>query len=340
MKEKLKILVAIDEMPSELWTHLQDLAEFRFAREGSEAYHQLASQSFDLAFIDLNLMGMDSLELLRRIRSEQLCQYVILTSSVPSFSYAQQGILYGVSAYLLRPLNEPEVEKAIRKIWSSSSDSLLHDAAAYIVENLRSENGATAFAQAGEHILPSSSDTISTGICWRNLYLEVVNLVYLKCPWLKLYHQAAEFSSLDHVRDTDTQMVRNFCLRKVQLLNDILTELFPISNDLQLEEIEVTLLQSIDQNPQQKEIAERFYIANSTLSTRFQRHLGISYREYMTRLKIKRAQYLLRYTDICPGDIAPLLGYKDKDYFSKLFLQRTGQSLERSSRESWSDFHI
>lgn len=340
MEEKLNVLVAIDEVPGGLWDNLRSLAEFQFVRDGAEAYHQLTSQSFDLALVDLNLTGMDGLELLRRIRLEGLCSYVILTSSVPSFSYAQQGILYGASAYLLRPLKEAEVEEAMRKLCFHHSDELLHNAAVSVVKKLRSGSCEEAFSQAGEQLLSASGDSISAAICWRNFYLEVVNLTYLQYPWMKLYHQAAEFSALDHIWDQDIHMVRHFCLRKIRLLGDSLTELFPPSDDHQLEQIQIMLLQSVDQDPQQKDVAEHFYIANSTLSTRFQRVLHLSYREYLTRIKIQRAQYLLSYTDIQPDDLASLLGYKDKNYFYKVFFQRTGQNLKTKKWEHWSDFHI
>ena len=104
VRRKLNILVAIDAVPDKLWERLQVMAQVRFATDGYEAYRALASEQFDVVFLDLNLRGIDSFELLRRTRAEELCMAVVLTSESPSFSYAQQGILYGVSAYLLRPL--------------------------------------------------------------------------------------------------------------------------------------------------------------------------------------------------------------------------------------------
>lgn len=135
-------------------------------------------------------------------------------------------------------------------------------------------------------------------------------------------------------------MIINFCLRKICDLNSALRELFPVSHNQSLEDILVFLLQSVDENVQQKDVAERYFITNSTLSTRFQRNLEISYREYMTTLKIRRGQYLLQYSNIRPEELSARLGYKDREHFSKLFLQRTGQTLQEYGKKSWDGYNI
>lgn len=334
--------MAIDELPQAFWQNLKSIAEVQFVRSGTEAYRNLTSQCFDMAFVDLHLTGMDGLELLRRIHSEQLCAYVILTSSVPSFSYAQQGILSGASAYLLRPLQESEVEKTVLKMVSEAADSSGHlqKAATYVAERLRTEDAAAALAYARVHLLPTTPDEIQNCLQLRNLWLEIVNQTYLHYPWLKLYHQWNEYTTIDYVQDPDSQLLLKVCQRRVLLLSQTVLELFPVTEDSLIDKIERTLLQTVDDNPQQKTIAEQFYLAGSTLSVRFQKQLGISYREYMTRLRIFRGQYLLRYTDIPVDQLAGKLGYKDREYFAKLFLQRTGNPLHRNKGEKWSDFQI
>lgn len=318
------------------------MAHVQFARTGTEAYRMLSSQYFHLAFVDLYLTGMDGLELLRRIRTEQLCDHVVLTSSVPSFSYAQQGILYGASAYLLRPLQEAEVEAILRKTVSAVVDvgNTVQDAALFVVEQLRSENVQESILYAREHLLPAEANQINVCSQLRLFWLEIVNQCFLRYPWFKRFHQPEEFTSIDYVQEGDGQMLLNLCQRRISTLHQALVSLFPVTDDAVMEEIELTLLQTIDSNPQQKAIAEQFYLASSTLSIHFQKRLGISYREYITRLKIMRGQYLLRYTDIPPEELAGRLGYRDRAHFAKLFLEYTGSPLQKSRKEKWSDYQI
>lgn len=340
-RKKLNILVAIDEVPDPVWEQFAHVSQISFVREGRDAYRALTAQRFDVVFLDLHLANMDSLELLRRIRTEKLCGAVVLTSAVPSFSYAQQGILYGVSAYLLRPLQAAEMEDVLYKLQSSTdTDRQLQAAALKAVDRLRDGDAADIFLQAGKGLIHADGRAVEDSIRWRDLYETLTNLVYHRYPWLSLYHHPTEFASLDFVQESDSEMVVNFCLRKVQLLSGALQELFPKTRNQKMEELLIFLLQSIDENVQQKEIAERCFITNSSLSTRFRRNLGLSYREYMTTLKLCRGQYLLRYTDIPAEELAAHLGYKDREHFARLFLQRTGQTLQECGRRNWGEYMI
>lgn len=340
-RKKLNILVVIDELPEPVWEQVRASARLSFAREGGEAYRLLAREKFDVLFLDLYLTGMDSLELLRRCRREKLCGTIILTSAAPSFSYAQQGILYGVSAYLLRPLQAKEIEEAVRKARyvSGGADLQLEEAVSETVGCLRDPDAAEVFLRAGRGLISATGSAIEHSIRWRDFYEKLIDRSFQRHSWLRLYHNPTEYAALDYIQDSDIEMVINFCLRKVWSLNETLTQLYPKSNQ-KLEDILRLLLGAIDENLQQKEVAERCFITGSTLSTRFQRGLGISYREYVTRLKIARGQYLLRYTDVRPEDLAKRLGYKDRDYFSKLFHQRTGQTLQECTQRSWGEYSI
>ena len=61
--------------------------------DGAEAYDLLLSESFDLLILDLNLPGMDGLDLLRAVRAEQpelrVDVYKRQRSSIPSTSFCR-----------------------------------------------------------------------------------------------------------------------------------------------------------------------------------------------------------------------------------------------------------
>jgi two-component system response regulator YesN len=340
MTDKLNIVVAIDESPSSVWDCIRPLADLVFVRDGRQAYHYLSTQPADLIFIDLQLGGMDSFELLRRVRTERLCPAVILTSETPSFPFAQLGIQHKVSAYLLRPLQENELEMQVRSLLSSvSAASLtLHNAAQEVVSRLRLGDGLTLFLQAGQRLLPLAADGQTPSTFWRDFYQEVLNLTYHRYPWLKTYHKPDEFMPPQYGEDTSPRLALDLFQRSLTQLQNALAYLLPTTDNLQLEQIMTFLLETITMDVQQREVAERFYITASTLSTRFQKHLGLSYRTYLTRLKMQRARYLLRYTSIRETALAAQLGYKDKEHFSKLFTQYTGQTLQSYRQRGWRNY--
>ena len=336
MEKQLHILVAIDELPHPVWNKFERQMKIHHVRDGMSAYRALSTENFDMCFIDLYLTRMDSFELLRRIRAEKLCRTVILTSETPSFQYAQQGILYGVTAYLLRPLEEEELIHTISSVLMARSPDhgLLQQAAQQAAIRLRQSNVAAFFQQNGMAMMQKDDTPIDQSLRWRDFYEATVQRGYQLHPWLRLYHHPEEFLRVDYIHEQDTHMVENACLRKIEQFHTAVTELLPPNANEKMEEILLFLLQNIDKNLQQKEVAEKFYVTNSTLSTRFRSQLGISYREYMTRIKIIRARYLLRFSEVSVHEIAETLGFKDRDYFAKLFLQRTGQTLQEFVEEN------
>jgi two-component system response regulator YesN len=335
MTEKLNILAAIDEQPSPVWDSVRPLANLVFVREGRQAYHYLSTQPVDIMFIDLKLSGMDSFELLRRVRTENLCPSVVLTSETPSFSFAQQGIVYGVSAYLLRPLQEAEVESQVRSLLSSAhAPSRSRQLGAQeVVLQLRTGKSAAVFLQAGQTLLPSYGNDARA--FWKDFYEDILHVTYRQYPWLKIYHKPDEYALPGYLEEAPPQRLVPFAQKRLDELGRTLSLLLPPTPEEPLEKIMLYLLESVEENLQQKDVAERFYITASTLSIRFQKHLGLSYREYVTRLKLQRAQYLLRYTTVRESSLAAQLGYKDKEHFAKLFQQNTGMTMQTYRQGSW-----
>ncbi len=62
------------------------------------------------------------------------------------------------------------------------------------------------------------------------------------------------------------------------------------------------------------------------LSGLFTRHLGIGFREYLNRVRLGRAQRLLRHTGLGIGEIAFAVGFEEASYFNRRFREATGQT--------------
>ena len=56
----------------------------------------------------------------------------------------------------------------------------------------------------------------------------------------------------------------------------------------------------------------------------FAQETGYTFTEYLTMLRISKAQELLKATDLRSSKIAQAVGYTDPHYFSYLFKKRTG----------------
>jgi two-component system response regulator YesN len=71
-------------------------------------------------------------------------------------------------------------------------------------------------------------------------------------------------------------------------------------------------------------VAQKFNISPSHFSTIFHREIGVTFREYIGKLRINRAKELLRTTNLKCSEVAHQSGYKDSHYFSYVFKKKTG----------------
>lgn len=84
--------------------------------EGLRLHEQLAP---DLMLIDIRMPRKSGLELLEDIRrSDSRCRILILSGHA-DFAYAQQAIRFGIEGYMLKPVDEQELEDYARRIAES-----------------------------------------------------------------------------------------------------------------------------------------------------------------------------------------------------------------------------
>lgn len=86
----------------------------------------------------------------------------------------------------------------------------------------------------------------------------------------------------------------------------------------------------IDKNYDKKlnltELARHVHVSESHLSSLFKKELGTSPIQYITNLRINRAEELIKKTSLTISDIAAMVGYSDQTYFTKVFRRTTGQN--------------
>lgn len=118
-----KVLVVDDEMYVRKGIiNLIDWAELSFsicgeAENGIEALQFIEQIKPDLVLVDIRMPVCDGLELIRRVREEGEYQpEFIVISGYHDFSYAQQALRFHVSDYIVKPVDEFELRKALSKI--------------------------------------------------------------------------------------------------------------------------------------------------------------------------------------------------------------------------------
>lgn len=86
----------------------------RTARDGASALAALASESFDVAIIDLRLPDIGGLDIQRAIRDRGLETEVIIITGHASLDSALEAIKAGAFDYIIKPFNLKEIEVSVR----------------------------------------------------------------------------------------------------------------------------------------------------------------------------------------------------------------------------------
>ncbi|WP_411335802.1 helix-turn-helix domain-containing protein [Ruminococcus gauvreauii] len=125
----IRVMIAEDEIAiANLIKNLIDFERLNlefigFALNGQIAYEMILSEKPDIVITDISMPVMNGLELIEKSKDEKLPVHFIIISGLTYFNYALSAIKMGVEDYLLKPINQTELndvlEKTILKIVSA-----------------------------------------------------------------------------------------------------------------------------------------------------------------------------------------------------------------------------
>lgn len=123
----LRILIADDEQPARnkmkrLLSKFEDVEVVSVAENGLEALEQIHKEKPELVFLDIEMPGMNGLEVAENIDLEEMPAVVFATA------YSEHAIkAFEINAidYLLKPFNEERLRATIDKVQENRADSAL-----------------------------------------------------------------------------------------------------------------------------------------------------------------------------------------------------------------------
>jgi two-component system response regulator YesN len=86
------------------------------AANGQEAMEKHAGLKPDLILMDIRMPGMDGIETIEAIRRADKECHILILSGYADFTYAKQAIAFGVDGYILKPVDETELEEYAERI--------------------------------------------------------------------------------------------------------------------------------------------------------------------------------------------------------------------------------
>lgn len=170
-----------------------------------------------------------------------------------------------------------------------------------------------------EEVYNTGEDILKADKKVRSICKAVIDDVFNHNDWLDLYIVQEDFYSFDGINERNQNSYKKRYKDIICNLFDEYCELFPNCNNSKIYEVIQYILNNPENNLKQKDIATELYINSSYLSTVFLAQTGIRFVDYLTTVKLKRAVWLLKETNMKITDIAERLDYKDIGYFSRLF---------------------
>ncbi|MPQ44836.1 response regulator transcription factor [Clostridium tarantellae] len=91
------------------------LEVIHLATNGEDALNKFKKEPVDIVITDINMPKITGLELLKEIKNINKKVKFIILSGYDDFSYAKEGIELGVENYILKPVDEEELERTLIK---------------------------------------------------------------------------------------------------------------------------------------------------------------------------------------------------------------------------------
>lgn len=178
------------------------------------------------------------------------------------------------------------------------------------------------------HNLTESGDTLSYRKA-KHVYIMVLNEIYKAIQDLGLdsddlillENPFEELLALGTIADANNWMIA--------LLKDVTTKIKELSEEKKNKKIELIVAhieQACGQDINLNIIADKINLNPSYVSRLFKEHMNLSFIDYLTDVRIKKAMKLLEETDLKVQDIGSEVGYFNSNYFIRLFKKKTGRT--------------
>lgn len=344
--------------------YINSMPNIRLAADlanGFSAKRYLLEHPADIIITDIKMPLMDGLELAAFVKEFVPDCQVVIISAYGEFEYARKAIQYGVTDYLLKPVQLEQIADVLSKsceridehrkmllIHQDNSDKKLEDKLQKLLTDKKSfgegklksgevlkeknilvrlcvDDSMEKTAEREAFIYKNILQAVLPG--WQILRVRYEYGVY---DYLCILIKNGNHRSIEHISEylkvTLAQNVTFSVLCDIHSVEEM--ELFyaNMNEECRQKEIETALRymkEHLHENLSRNEVAEKVYLSPAYFSRLFKRVTGIGFGEYLQNLRMKQAQKLLA-ENRKVHEVAAAVGFMDVKYFSAVFYKKVG----------------
>ncbi|GBF32550.1 two-component response regulator yesN [Desulfocucumis palustris] len=358
MKRSFDLLIAEDEpLERKVLRHLLEksglpLGNIYEAGSGREAVQTALANRPDIMVMDIRMPGMDGLEAAREIKEQLPGAVIIILTAYDRFTYSQKAIKIGVADFLLKPVQPEELygtlRGAINRVEASRHESILPPGEMPVippgVREIAGEimcgnpgQAAARWTRLANRWLESLPGKPEAGPA-RWFAWEVLVIVFQDLQQSNLF--AGELHSLKNELGGQIIDISGTVdmLRWGRRMVDEFDRLFRGSvnfDQLVVHRVQQYIRENYSQELSLHTLAGMVHLNQAYLSRLFKQKTGISFTDFLTRVRLQEAKRLLLTTGQSIDEVAAAVGFKNNSYFTSVFKKREGiNPSEFRSRQS------
>ena len=313
------------------------------ASNGQDALEKIYALHPHLLILDINMPVLDGLELLDLLRQEKRNIQAVILTGYSEFAYAQKALNLGAVGYVLKPIDEEELKKTVRKAYGAILEhSLVEGASQKTILDI-------CWGDTEKELL----NNLCRAIDFNNLELikELLGALHgryfaadssidtMKATYLHLYFAA--ISQLDLMNRIGEEQLGYYqdvveevhrCQNVEELREHMLSKFCQLSDTLVQWSPEGTVNKIIDYVQRHygekitlEELSQNLGYTPAYLGKLFTDQLGLRFNTYLGKVRLEKAKDLLQ-KGLNVSTTAEMVGYNDSDYFNIKFKEEFGVS--------------
>ncbi len=316
------------------------------ASNGEEALQVIKHNSPHIVITDIKMPKMDGLTLVKMVKKEYPDIIITILSGYADFTYATKAMRYGVSDYLLKPVNKEEFMVTLNRLMTEvakgsikyshvlqnqpkwDTDLIRLEAQLLDCLEMANKSGLKEREQffIGEIRKRSQSDVIKAIPYFTDFLVSIRKRVVTNDEIKKFIEPILDKTVEYLAPDTEFTIIEE----KIHQLLESCVYIVGQFKKQASPDLVIRCKEIMDDNYNKEislqEVAESIGVSAAHLSRVVKKELGKNFTEYIVDLRMEKAKSLLKITDFKIMDISKTVGYENPDYFSRIFKRHCGFS--------------